>query len=301
MSIPTTPEEVVHAVSHVATLPEMHLRLLEVMNNPRSSALDMARVISRDPGLTSRLLKRSNSAYYGVGSSVATVTRAITVVGVGTLRELSLGTSVVRMFNKLPQDLLDMDAFWQHSVLVGVLARELAMMLSLPDTEEAFVAGLLHDLGRVLLVAAMPVEYRKTLLFARAARRWLTTVEQDQLGFTHAQVGGALFRAWGLPKSLIAVAEFHHHPELVTRHRKLVELVHLADALAHGLDLGNSGETRVPPFQDDLWTRLELPDRLGDLLADAEHSLADVYRSILQGGEREAPVHADQDGPPAER
>lgn len=276
-----TADEVVKAVSHVATLPEMHLRLLEVMSNPRSSAMDMAQVISRDPGLTSRLLKRSNSAFYGVGSSVGTVSRAITVVGIGQLRELSLSTSVVKLFNKLPQDLLRMDDFWQHSVLVGVLARELALLLQLPETEEAFVAGLLHDLGRVLMVAAMPVEVRKALLFARASGRWLTQVEQDQFGYTHAQVGGALFRLWGLPKSLQAVAEFHHVPEMVTRHRKLVELVHLADALAHSLNLGNSGETRIPPFQADLWELLELPDVLPELLVNAEHSLADVYRSVI--------------------
>lgn len=296
MSLPATPEEVVRSVSQVASLPEMHLRLLEVMNNPRSSALDMARVISRDPGLTSRLLKRSNSAFYGVGNTVATVTRAITVVGVGQLRELSLGTSVVRMFNRLPQDLMDMDAFWKHSVLVGVLARELARLLGLTDTEEVFVAGLLHDVGRVLLVAALPVEYRKTLLFARAARRWLTTVEQEQLGFTHAQVGGALFRSWGLPKSLSAVAEFHHHPDRITKHRQLVEIVHLADALAHGLDLGNSGETRVPPFDTGLWQQLGLPDGLADLLADGEHSLTDVYRSLMAAGEPDTPETAPRAG-----
>ncbi|MCA9782213.1 MAG: HDOD domain-containing protein [Candidatus Delongbacteria bacterium] len=292
MSEFTTPEEVVRSVSQVATLPEMHLRLLEVMNNPRSSALDMARVISRDPGLTARLLKRSNSAYYGMGSTVATVTRAITVVGVSQLRELSVSTSVVRMFKRLPQDLLDMDAFWQHSVLVGVIAKEMALMLKLPDTEEAFVAGLLHDVGRVLLVLAMPVEYRKVLLFARASGRWLNQVEHDQLGFTHAQVGGALFRSWGLPRSLEHAAEFHHFPELVTRQRTVTSMVHLADAMAHGLEIGNSGETRIPPFQSRFWEELQLPDLMTEVLANAEHSVVDVYRSIMQpaSGEEEETV-----------
>ncbi len=283
MNPPRTAREVVDSMGQLATMPELHLKLLTVINSPMSSAMDMARVISRDPSLTARLLKQSNSAYYGQGSSVATVSKAITVVGVHQLREISLSTSVVRMFNRLPQDLIVMDEFWKHSVLTGLLARELATMAEIPDVEHAFVGGLLHDIGRVLMMASMPVEFRKALLFARASKHSLNKVEHDQIGFTHAQVGAELFRSWGLPPSLIDALEFHHFPELASRNKDHVAVIHVADALAHCIEVGNSGESRVPPLQSGTWDLLKLnAEDLPTLLKEAEANVLDVQRSLMQ-------------------
>jgi HD-like signal output (HDOD) protein len=274
-------EEVVHAVTKLSSLPALHSRILSVLSDPTSSMANLAPLLDKDPGLTARILRRSNSSYYGRRGTITTVMGALPVLGVGQLRDLVLSSSIVNVFQKLPQTLLSMEEFWKHSVLVGILARELAVVAGIPDPDEVNTAGLLHDVGRLVIIQAMPVEYHKLLLFSRAASKPLVLVEYEHLGFTHAQAGGNLFTTWGLPLSISQAAEHHHRPDQIHRHREIVELVQLADVLAHGLQIGSSGETRIPPFDAERAQELLPTPRMVQVLRHAESAVDDVMATLF--------------------
>jgi putative nucleotidyltransferase with HDIG domain len=280
---PRTPEELVHSLRKLASLSALHMHLLELLLDPGTSLLDMVPLINRDPALTARVLRRSNSAYYGRSGTVGTVLEAIKVLGLGQLREIVLATTVQQMFEHIPRDLLSLPGFWRHSLAVAILGRELALACGYPDADEARTAGLLHDVGRLLMLTVMPVPYHKLLLFARAAGHRMSQVEFEHIGYTHAQAGGALFTEWGFPQALAQVARFHHQPEEIFKHRQLVMIVQLADVLAHALELGQSGETRIPCFHTGIWQELELDfARVKPMLYEVETRLADELDLLLE-------------------
>ncbi|MCA9787544.1 MAG: HDOD domain-containing protein [Candidatus Cloacimonetes bacterium] len=278
---PPTLEKIVHSVTQLASLPALHMRILEVLNQSDADLVELDTLISRDPSLTARLLRRSNSSYFGRGGTVSTVRHALTVLGLDHARDIVLSASVLSVFEKLPQSLISMKGFWEHSVLVGLLAREIGILNQLDNAEELNTAGLLHDVGRLVMIQTLPVEYHKLLLYAKAAGKPLVLVEHQHLGYTHGQVGGALFSEWGLPFSICQAAAHHHLPSAIQSNRELVEIVQLADVLAHGLQIGNSGAFHVPPFDPDTALRLLPPDSIKQVLLTAETAVEDIMVALF--------------------
>lgn len=260
--------ELVHRVPRLATLPELHVRLMAMLLDPSSALQDLAPLIQKDPGLTAQLLKHSNSAYYGRFGKVGTVDVALEVLGMGLVREVIVTAAIQRVFQDLSEYLLDMRGFWRHSVAVSHMARELAVLRNKLEPADVQIAGLLHDVGRLVLITVFPTEYQRLLLLARASATPLELLELENLGCTHGQVGGALFESWGLPRFIVQTVRHHHQPELSGTFQELVTLVQLADVLVHGLELGCSGESRIPPFRHAVCEELGLPfDRLAPLLS----------------------------------
>src|SRR5919202_2651911 len=164
-------DELVRGVSKVGTVQPIYLRLSEVMDHPLSSSSDVAKVIADDPDLTARLLRLVNSPIYGFPSRISTVTQAISIVGMNQLNDLAVGASFVQMFGQVPQELVNMTSFWQHSVACAVAARILATCRRESNAERFFVAGLLHDIGRPIIFQRLPTESRTALECARATGR----------------------------------------------------------------------------------------------------------------------------------
>jgi putative nucleotidyltransferase with HDIG domain len=284
MKAPRTPAELFQQIRDLASLDAIHAQLLATLNDPGSSLSDLLPLIDRDPMLTARILKRSNSAFFGRSGTVTSVHDALAMLGLANIRELILATAVFKLFERIPPDLMSTKEFWRHSVAVAFIARELGRATGWTDLDGLQTAGLLHDVGRVLMLTAMPVEYHKAMLFARAARRPLLKVEHELFGFTHTQVGGDLFEAWGMPLLLVQAARFHHQPQEVHRFRQPVELVQLADYLAHGMELGLSGETRLPPLPAALPAEhgLAFP-QVCRIVLEVEESLADTFDLLMEG------------------
>lgn len=259
--------ELVHRVPRLATLPELHVRLMSMLMDPTTSLQDLCPLIQKDTGLTAQLLRRSNSAYYGRFGKVGSVSVALEVLGIGQVREVVVMAAVQRVFHSLPHYLLDMRGFWRHSVAVSHMARLIAERQDTLEPADVQTAGLLHDVGRLVMITVLPGEYQKLLLFARASATALELLEFEHLGCTHAQVGGALLESWGLPRFIVQTARMHHQPEDAGSFRELVTVVQLADVLVHGLELGNSGESRIPAFRHALWDEMNLPfNRLEPIL-----------------------------------
>jgi putative nucleotidyltransferase with HDIG domain len=269
-------------VNSVASLPGIYLRLCDVINDPRSSAVDVGRVMAEDPGLTARLLRLVNSALYGFPSRIETVSQAISIVGTAQLSDLALATSVIRAFANMPEDLVTMESFWRHSVACGTTARVIASRRREPNVERFFVAGLLHDIGRPIIFMRAAVEERQALALAEEKTLALFEAEQQVMGFDHTHVGSALLEAWKLPLSLREAVAFHHHPERAHRFPVEAGTVHVADILANGLRLGSSGERMVPPFVPAAWDLLGLsPAIIPGILEEAERQYHAAVQVVL--------------------
>ncbi|MZH02607.1 MAG: HDOD domain-containing protein, partial [Nitrospinae bacterium] len=194
----------------LASLPNTFYKLREVVADPSCDFDDIAEIISIDPSLTLRLLKIVNSAFYGFRGEIETVTHALGVVGTEQLMQLVLATTVVGQFKGV--DMIDMECFWKHSVACGLAARAIHQARGEYDGERFFVAGLLHDIGRLVMCLKAPDQLRVVLDFAKkSGDRW-HKAEAKFFGFDHGSVGGALLRAWNRPKSLQEAIAHHHFP-----------------------------------------------------------------------------------------
>lgn len=219
---------------------------------------EIGKIIGEDAGLTARLLMVVNSAFFNFPQRIESITKAIGIVGTQQLRDLALATSVIKLFKGIPSDLVDMEKFWKHSVAVGIAARTLATLRRETNVERFFVAGILHDIGRLVMYMKMPDQSREALLRAKATNELLYVAETAIIGFDHASVGRALMQAWKLSSYQEEVVGFHHRPNLATRFPVETAIVHVADIVAHGMGFGSSGEQFVPPLNAEVWERLAL-------------------------------------------
>jgi HD-like signal output (HDOD) protein len=277
-----SPRDLLRGYVEVSSLPMIHLRLDEAINNPRKSMADIAKIIREDPGLTARLLRIVNSAFYNFPSRVDTISQAVTIIGTQQLGALALATSVMQMFKGVPEGFVSMDSFWKHSVGCGLAARILATLRRESNPERFFVAGVLHDIGRLVMFIKAAEPMRDALNSSREGSRLLYEVEKDLFGFTHAVVGGLLLQTWKLPASLEEVVMFHHQPRGATKFPVETAIVHVADVVAHAMELGGNGEQFVPPLDGDAWDRLSLsPGSLQTVMEQVERQYGDAVQTIL--------------------
>jgi HD-like signal output (HDOD) protein len=240
-------KQLVLKITDLPTLPAMMTTITRLMQDPRTSAEELGRAIATDPSLVSKVLKLVNSAFYGFPGRISTITQAIVILGFSTIRNVVLTTSVLKAFTcKLEQKGFDIESFWEHSLLTGAIARALAMEREANFIEETFIAGLLHDMGRIILSQKLTSEFEKVIAYREIKGGTWVEAEQAVLGLTHGEVGGWLARKWNLPIPFVEVMRFHHHPLLAleseTGNQKdtetLIFLVHAADALSKGLKDG---------------------------------------------------------------
>lgn len=280
-----TPEDLVKSVATLASLPSIYNRLSEVIGHPLSSSRDIGGVVSEDPGLTARVLKLVNSAFYAFPTRVETITRAITIVGTQQLCDLALATSVIRAFQDVPQDLVDMDSFWKHSLACGVAARVIAGQRRENNVERFFVAGMLHDIGLPIMFMKAADKARLILEHSRTTGELLHVVEDKILGFTHADVGRQLLLGWNLPDSLQEAVRYHHNPARAAHFPVESAAVHVAEIIAVAFEMGNSGEYWVPPVESKAWDILGLDkDNLPRLFEEIERQYNDVIKIMLTKG-----------------
>jgi len=278
----TSAQELVNGSLELASLPEVVMRTVDLINDPATSAAEIGQVLSEDPALTARLLKIVNSPFYGFPSRIDTVSRAITVIGTLELLDLILATSVVKAFRGIPTDLVDMDSFWEHSLYTGLVARILAGHLRAPNTERYFIAGLLHDIGSLAMYRQIPDSAAAILRRARNEIAPLHSIEQETLGFDHGEVGAELMQAWHLPPSLVEAIRFHHAPQQAEQHQLETALVHLADVITSAVHDSASETGRVPPMEPAAWELTGLQaDIIERVIDEADTQFEDARAVIL--------------------
>ena len=271
-------EKLVSSVSTVASLPTVYIRLNEIVSSASSSSSDVANLISEDPGLAARLLRIANSSFYGYPSKIDTVSRAVTVIGTRQLIDIVLATSVVDMFEGIPSEVVDMESFWRHSIACGLTSRILASYRRELNVERYFLTGLLHDIGRLIIFMQMPAQARQAIDEVTARRGLLYEVENDILGFTHAEVGGALLQSWGLPESMISAVTYHHTPSDYKGAERDVSIIHVAEVIANAMQMGSAGEQFVPRLDESAWQQLALP---ASIIAPSVKQLQRQYQDAV--------------------
>ena len=236
-----------------------------------SSAEHIARVVSRSPSLTAVLLKIVNSSFYSFPSKISTVSHAVSLIGTREISGLALGISVLSIFRNIPKETMDMPSFLRHSLACGILSRVLAAHQNMPQTEQMFVSGLLHDLGRLMLYMYFPDESQDILASSRNRNRLLYKEEKKYLGCDHSHIGRHLMKQWKLPSSLENNVFYHHNPSDAGQSVPAT-IVHLADIIVNSLGIGSSGEKFVPPLDYDAWENLELsPNCFESVIGQAIH------------------------------
>lgn len=234
------------------------------------------RTISQEPVLASRVLRLANSSFFGFTGHIGSLREACLVLGSRALRQVVLAAAVMRQL-VVDDSLLNTRQLWRHTLATGAIAKHLADLLEC-DPEQAFTAGLLHDLGRLALATYFTVEYRQIRAQHELIGGLLLDAEQSVLGFDHAVVGGKLARKWHFPEVLALAVGGHHHPA----EERLADLIHLADVLAHALGYGSGVLDQVPPLCPSAWERLGLSwERLETLLPTLDREAGEAARFEL--------------------
>lgn len=285
-STPDRVKQVVERIQGLPTLPSVVARLNQMILDPLTSAKEVGQTISSDPSLASRVLRVVNSSFYGFPTRISTVTHAIVILGFNTVKSIVLSSAMVDTFGRTQKaDGLDRVAFWKHSIGCGAAARTLGRRLGHPALEELFIAGLLHDVGKVLLDQHLHEEFSEVRRRVRQGDLLISEAEAAVLGVTHADVGAWLFEKWNLSKGLVETTRCHHNPSLAGDHQRLAELIHVADILARALRCGSGGDALIPALSASAWNSLGLrTEQFDELLRETGEEIekAMVFMDFLR-------------------
>jgi len=248
-------------IKTIPSLPTSVTKVLEICNNPRTSPADLNHVISLDPVLVGRVLKLINSAYYGLGQPVTSLVRAIIMLGINTVKNLVLSTAVVGHLVSKKSPGLEMEGFWRHSLCVGVSAKLLAKKRGIDSKliEEYFVAGLLHDIGKIPLNAVLSEEYIRTVSAADREKKPLSLAEENALGMNHCEAGAMIVTAWKLEGPIgDAIAYHHSYGEYEGNYKDVIFTVAAANRFSSLQGIGFSGDRYPVPLPELIWETLKI-------------------------------------------
>lgn len=253
--------ELVKRLDALGTLPEVTVRINAVVKDPDSEPDELEQVIKHDPALVARVMKVVNSSLYGLPQPVTSVKRAVVMLGFEKVNRLALAASLGHLFKgKLCAKHTAKD-LWSHCIAVGAVAKDLAQQVKPELAEDAFLAGLTHDLGLVALLQLMPKELAAVCDLAETDGRNFVDIERDLIGVDHEQLGLALTTEWGFPPTCRAAAGFHHRPaEAEKDHRTVAEIVQVADTLCCGERIGFSLTAHRQTISPEMANRFNLND-----------------------------------------
>jgi len=274
-------------VTDIATLPEVTVKIIGIVEDPRSTARDLHDIIKTDPALSARLLKVVNSAFYGLPGQIATIDRAIVLLGLSTVKNIAIAASIGRLFTgeRISESFTGRD-IWRHSVAVAVLTRQIyrQAFAHQPDADEAFLAGLIHDLGLLVIRQAFPEQLAQVIDTCAKEGGSFCAIEERILGANHQLFGQQLAAKWKFPNRLRTVLGYHHMAEsLAPEHRVMPAIIQIADTIAAQERLGfplTAANQAITPEQlaaIDLAPEAleEFRAALAENVASAEATLAD--------------------------
>jgi HD-like signal output (HDOD) protein len=270
--------------TQLPTLPQVIDNILKVAGDEHSSAKDLAEFIKRDQAISNKILRVANSAYYGLMKEVDSIHRAITIIGFNEVIGMAIGMSVFSSFKSNDRlEVFDMKALWLHSIGSATAAGEILKKTGFKATENIFLSGLMHDIGKVILAVYFPDHYRDVLGEAKRRQLIIHKVERELLGIDHARISGLLMERWNFPDTLLLPTSFHHSPShCPSDFRNAARTVRLSDTLCQNAGIGNSGNPMVPNV-----------DRLAEGFGFSEQDVETFVSSLKEKqGEFEAFVNA---------
>ncbi len=278
--------KIVEEARDLPSLPTVIAKITEKIRSPSASASEVAQLIQEDQALTGNVLRLVNSAFYGFPRQVNSITRAIVILGFNKVGNLALATSVIDAFRGKAGGGFDFIAFWKHSLATAVATDVLAKQYNIHETEDAFTAGLIHDVGKLVTATVFPKQMDQ---IARKASqpRWIRDVEEEILGVDHCRLGYWLAKKWQLSPEITNSIRFHHKPKNARENAQLVHIVHIGDAIARSLAVGNGGDPLVPVIQKEIWDDHDLnAKRLDTILMETLKGLkkAEAFFEMINEG-----------------
>ncbi len=258
----------VERINTLPVLPGILKKLLGLVENPRVSLNEISDFVCSDPSLASRVLRMVNSPVYGFPGRISSVNQGVILLGLNVVKGLLLGVTVFDLMQR------SMVGLWEHSVGCAVVARIIAKRMGFKEPEEVSVGGLLHDLGKVILILQFPKEYGRAMALAEVGGRPIVEAERDCFPANHASAGAWVAKKWSFPGNLTDMIEYHHKPHLARVAPYQTAVVHLSDVLVRGRGHGFAGDEGVPPVNPATWERFQLTkEDLKKILAEAEDAL----------------------------
>lgn len=276
----------VRGIKEIPTLPAIAAKVAEVCQDESATIEQLEEVIASDPSIAARLLRIANSAFFGYAHKVDSISRAIILLGFDTVKSLALSTSVFDLFSNTNGTRLDRQKFWLHSIACGRAAQMIARDTGARSYHStAFLAGLLHDIGKLILDHWFHEQYSQVLLDSAERQVSVWQSEERLLGFDHAMAGAWLAKSWGLPDTLVDPIGRHHSVDVNGSSRaKLIAAVHAADVICRQLELGSGPDHAVPELNPAALEILRMtPDRLAGVgeQIDQEKEEIRAFLSLL--------------------
>lgn len=229
-------ESLLEQVKELPSLPEIYIRVSELLDNDDSTAMQIGETVQTDPSITSRILKMVNSAYYGLPHRVSTISQAVSLLGRQRLKQMLMGSVLEGLFRNIGNSDFPMQEFWQHSIKTAIIARHLAMQNAhIIDHDSLFTAGLLHDIGRLVMEGGIPGHATNVENLMKSKRIGIVEAETELFGFAHTEVSEALLQKWGLPELLVHCVRNHHEESHEGPSANETCIVYLANQLSHNL------------------------------------------------------------------
>jgi putative nucleotidyltransferase with HDIG domain len=252
-------------ISSLPTIPSVLRRISEIIEKPNVSLTEISNFISNDPALTTKILKMINSAVYGFPGRISLVSHATVLLGLNVIKGLLIGVSVFEIMQKA------MVGLWEHSLGCAVTAKLIAQRKRLNEPEEVYAAGLLHDIGKVILILEYPEEYEKASNEAEAKCVTIYELETNHFIENHATVGAWMSEKWHFPNNLTEVIKYHHNP-LRSKYAPMeTAIVHLSDILVRARGIGFAGDRFVPAVNPTAFELLEMNEQdIKEILAEMD-------------------------------
>ncbi len=231
-STPITLQALLAKESELSSLPEIYIRISELLDSDTATSAQIGQVVETDPALSLRILKMVNSAFYGFSHKVDSIAQAITILGRERLKQILIGSVLSGVFGKMENHIFHMEDFWRHSVKTAILARYLSLQTEcMQNADSLFTAGLLHDVGRLIMAKLIPEQTREIQNAVDIEDGDLYHAEERILGFTHCDVGAGFIKKWELPDLLASAAQYHHNPQAITEYILETGIIYVANNL----------------------------------------------------------------------
>lgn len=269
-------EHVLKRVQALPPLPTSALRVIALTKNPATTVKELESVIGQDPSLTAGILRQANSAYYGYARRISSLQEAIVMLGFQVTQGLAMASAVAPLLKtNLVGYEIEQEGLWKHSMLTAMTAKRLCQHQKFPYGDVAFTAGLLHDIGK--LVISIYVQEVGDFLVEKVKEAKLSYFELEEkvIGYNHATVGGFLARTWFLPEDLVSAISYHHSPSLAPSYPELTCVVHVANGLASLLGIGGGVDSLLNPIQQEALDRLSLKE------SDLDHLMEDLGEFLV--------------------
>jgi len=272
---------IVEQAEELATLPDIYVRIKLVLDDPTSSLVDVADALSTDSAMTARVLRIANSAFYGRSGQLSTVSGAVGLLGTQQVHDLVLATAVIQTLEDSFPPALRPSVFWRESLLAGSAAKLLAEQCGFLDSERMFVAGLLAQVGQVVLFEQLPTRMLAVAQAATESGQPVSELQRQRFGFDYADVGAALFASWQLPAGLISPIRYHTDPQANDAELLEAAIVHIAVALATAETQQRSIDEVIAGLNPQAWKATELSPELLQLLQRDAVGLADQLTQVF--------------------